>query len=397
MLLISAALCTNVICHQAAAKEEKSGASWIQFRGPNAQGIAANAQPPLEWSETNNIAWKVSLPWHGRSSPVVTGERIWFTTSTEQGAQPKRIGPGNMTVADHITLGAACFDSANGKCLWQVTMFERGRPDPTHEFNSWATPTPVIDGGRLYCDFGTYGTACLEAETGKILWKLQIPLNHQVGPGSSPFVYGNLLILIRDGLDAQFVMALDKNTGQTAWKTTRPPLTNIGDAGMRKAFSTPIIIESGGQTQLIAQAPQWIVALDPQSGSEIWRMRHSQGWSFGSVPLFSRDKLYLCTGCMVADLLALRVDGNSGEVSETRVAWRTKGQIPIMSTPVIADDLLYCVADNGTVSCFDPENGTLYWRKQITGIYPRPVLRTDSLCVCRGLGHEKHRRSGFSL
>jgi len=341
--------------------------AWPQFRGQAGHGLAAGATPPLRWSETNNIMWKVPVPGHGRSSPVLMGGKIWLTICTEKNVERKRIGPDDMQAASHVSLGAACFDKTDGKCLWQATLFDIDNPAPVHWLNSWATPTPVVESGRLYCDFGTFGTACLDAGKGTILWKKQLPLDHQVGPGSSPVLFKDLLILVRDGRDAQYVAALNKNTGETLWKTNRPPIT--ADSGdFKKAFVTPLIINGGGKTQMIIPGAQWVVSYDPSSGQEIWRVKHGQGFSLASVPLFGRDIAYICSGCMKPEILALRVDGN-GDVTSTNVLWRLKGAIPVMSSPILVDDLLYCVSDNGVVSCFDAKTGTVCWRKQITGNY----------------------------
>ena len=174
---------------------------WPQFRGPRGDSVVPEANPPVQWSETNNISWKISIPGRGRSSPVVLGERIWMTTAIEQGVHRTRIGSDDMQTAEHVTLKAVCLDRAHGRILWEVLLFEVDKPDPVHWLNSWATPTPTVEPGRLYCDFGTFGTACLDSATGRVLWKRQLHVDHHHGPGSSPILYKNLLILVRDGRD----------------------------------------------------------------------------------------------------------------------------------------------------------------------------------------------------
>jgi outer membrane protein assembly factor BamB len=340
---------------------------WTQFRGSNGQGIAADAKPPLTWSDTNNIVWKVPTQQHGRSSPIVLGDRIWLTTSVEKNVERKRIGPDDMQTASNATLGASCFSARDGKLLWHVTLFEVDKPQPVHFFNSWATPTPVIEKDRLYCDFGTFGTACLEADTGKVVWKLQVPLDHQVGPGSSPILYENLLILVRDGRDAQFVTALDKNTGKAVWKTNRPPI-NAGSGSQKKSFGTPMITRMAEKIQMITVGAHWLVSYDPVSGGEFWRFKHGQGFSLSSIPMVRDKVVYFGTGCFAAELLAVQPDGK-GELSNSNLLWRIKGQIPIMSIPLLHEDKIYCVADNGTASCIDTKDGSIVWRKQIAGMY----------------------------
>jgi len=248
-------------------------ANWPQFRGPAGNGLAAaDARPPVQWSETNNLAWKAALPGRGRSSPVLLGQRLWLTTALEQGVRRTRIGSDDMQTAEHVTLKALAVHAGNGKVLWETLLFEVAQPDPVHWLNSWATPTAVVEPGRVYCDFGAFGTACLDADTGAVLWKQRLPLDHQVGPGSSPVLHQNLLILVRDGRDAQYVTALDKATGKTIWKTDRPPI-KTGSPNLKKSFSSPIIFQHAGRMQMAVPGPQWIAAYDPPTGRELWRAR----------------------------------------------------------------------------------------------------------------------------
>jgi len=199
-----------------------AASDWPQYRGPQGDGATRAKKVPITWSETNNLAWKISLPGRGRSSPVVSGDRIWLTFAVEQGLERVRIKSDDMQTAEHVSLEVVCLDARNGKILWRTKLFDVDKPDPVHWYNSWATPTPVIEAGRLYCDFGTFGTACVNAKTGDILWKTRVPLEHQVGPGSSPVLYKKLLVLVRDGCDAQYVTALDKSTGKPEDKSRKP-------------------------------------------------------------------------------------------------------------------------------------------------------------------------------
>jgi outer membrane protein assembly factor BamB len=349
--------------------------NWPQFRGPNGDGVAATADPPIQWSETRNIAWKVRLPGRGRSSPVVLGNRIWLTTAYETPADEDEARqrlqghpqPGDLDLATRVILAVVCLDRASGKQLYEVRLFDVDKPDPVHKLNSYATPTPVAEPGRVFCDFGTFGTACLEAETGKILWKSRLPVEHLVGPGSSPVLYKDLLLLVRDGCDVQYVAALDKRTGQRLWKTDRPPIQGIGQTE-RKSFSTPLLIEAAGRVQMIALETQWVVSYDPATGKEIWRVKHGSGFSVAPRPVFAHGMVFICTGCNVAELWAIRVDGQ-GDVTDTHVAWKAKGQIPIMSSPLCVGDEVYCTSDSGIASCFDAQTGRLHWRERLGGKY----------------------------
>ena len=349
-----------------------------QFRGPTGDGLAPDAHPPIRWSETESIRWKVALPGRGRSSPVLLGDRIWMTFAIERGVTRARIGPDDCALAEHVSLGAMCLDRADGKCLWQVILYEVEKPAHVHWLNSWATPTPVVEAGRLYCDFGMYGTACLDSQTGNTVWKQELAIDHQVGPGSSPVLCESLLVLVRDGRDAQYVAALDHQTGRLAWKTNRPPLeATVGN--FKKSFSSPLVIQAGGKTQMVVPGPEWVVSYDPSSGKEIWRVRHGKGFSLASRPVFGHGMVYFSTGAMKPQLWAIRIDGQ-GDVSETHVAWKATSQVPLMSSPILVGNELYMVSDAGIASCLDALTGEKHWQERLEGKHlASPVCAANRL------------------
>jgi outer membrane protein assembly factor BamB len=357
-LFLSAAFAA-MLAHGVAGAEQ----NWPQLRGPRGDGTSLATHVPLHWSETNNIVWKASIPGRGRSSPVVLGDRIWLTLALEQGVVRKRIGGDDMQTAEHVSLEVVCLDRAKGKILWRTKLFEVANPDPVHWFNSWATPTPVVEPGRLYCDFGTFGTACLNAETGEIHWKTQLPSDHQVGPGSSPLLYQKLLIMVRDGREAQYVVALDTKTGQEVWKTNRPPIV-ASSPNLKKSFVTPLLVDTGGRMQLLAPTAHWMVSYEPATGRELWRVRHGEGFSIGSCPVFGNGTVYFSTGCFKPYLWAVRVDG-AGDVTATHAAWKTTRQVPIMSSPLLLGEELYWTSDDGMANCADARSGEAYWQERM--------------------------------
>ena len=357
-LFLSAVFATMLATGAAGAER-----NWPQLRGPRGDGTSLATHVPLHWSETNNIAWKVSVPGRGRSSPVVLGDRIWLTLAVEQGVVRKRIGGDDMQTAEHVSLEVVCLDRANGRVLWRTQLFDVDNPDPVHWFNSWATPTPVVEPGRFYCDFGTFGTACLNAKTGKVLWKTQLPSDHQVGPGSSSLLYQKLLIMVRDGREAQYVVALDTKTGKEVWKTDRPPII-ASSPNLKKSFVTPLLVNTGGRTQLLAPTAHWMVSYEPATGRELWRVRHGEGFSIGSCPVFGNGTVYFSTGCFKPYLWAVRVDG-VGDVTATHATWKTTRQVPIMSSPLLLGDELYWTSDDGMANCADARNGEAYWQERM--------------------------------
>lgn len=354
----------NLLTIAAALLLAQSASDWPTFRGPTMDGVAApDADPPVSWSETQNVAWKTELPGRGRSSPVLLGGRIFVTFAREKGLQRKKIGGDDMQTAEHVALGAACVDRATGKVLWERPLKEVPDPDPVHLLNSWATPTPAVVPGRLFVDFGGWGTWCLDPETGKTLWEKVIPLDHQVGPGSSLTLHGKLLIFVRDGRDSQAVMALDQATGEQVWKTARPPV-KIGHPNMKKSFSTAIGIRKDGKAQLIAVGPHWVVSYDPDSGAELWRIRHGEGFSIGSVPVYGDGLVYAGTGCFKPNMLAIRVDG-SGELPAADLTWRVQKSVPVMSSPVLLDKMLYWNSDDGIALCAEASTGAVRWQTRL--------------------------------
>jgi len=202
---------------------------WTEFRGPSGTGHSDATGLPREWSESRNVAWKTRIHGRGWSSPVVLGNQVWLTTATREGHE----------------LSVLALDRATGKVLHDVLLFEVEKPENTASFNSFASPTPVIEEGRVYVHFGSYGTAALDTRTGRTLWaRRDLPCNHWRGPGSSPMLHGNLLIVHFDGYDQQYAVALDKRTGRTVWKAVRPHDYGTDDGDMKKAFATPVVIQA---------------------------------------------------------------------------------------------------------------------------------------------------------
>ena len=183
-----------------------AGDNWAEFRGPQGSGISQAKGLPTKWSETENIVWKTPIHGKGWSSPVVWGNQIWLTTATVDGKK----------------MSAICLDAASGKIVHDLLLFENAEPRFCHPTNSYASPTPVIEEGRIYCHFGSYGTACLDTKSGKTLWtRRDLESDDFRGPGSSPILFEDLLVVNYDGVDLQFVVAFNKKTSDTVWQKKR--------------------------------------------------------------------------------------------------------------------------------------------------------------------------------
>ena len=331
--------------------------NWPNFRGPRHDNRAPEADVPVTWSESSNVAWKTPLPGRGWSSPVVWGKRIWMTTATEDGKQ----------------MSVLCVDLETGKLLRDQLLFENEEPRFCHEMNSYASPTPVVEDGRVYAHFGSYGTACLDADTGKVLWQRRdLPCDHFRGPGSSPVAYRDTLIIHYDGFDFQYVVALDKKTGRTVWKTDRDIDYGTDNGDIFKAYCTPLVVTIDGQDQLISPASKATLAYDPSTGEEIWRVRYG-GFSATAQPLFDGQRLYLNTGFSKADMLAVR-PGGKGDITDTHVLWTVKKTIGSKPSQVLWEGRIYNVSDKGIASCIDAKSGKELWSERLKGQFSSSLL-----------------------
>jgi outer membrane protein assembly factor BamB len=324
---------------------------WPEFRGPTGQGHSDERGLPLTWSETENVRWKVAIPGKGWSSPAIQGDRIWLTTATEEGK----------------SLRAICIDRNSGVLLRNVELFRLESPGNLNSKNSLASPTPVIDGDRVYLHFGAHGTACL-TQSGTMLWKTRLDYdNGQHGPGGSPVIYDNLVIVSCDGRDVQFVVALDKLTGQVGWRRSRRGF---------QAYSTPLVVRLAEGDQVISPGAFRAIAYEPRTGKEIWQVRYGDGFSNVPRPVYGNGLVYICTGFQEASLLAVRVDGR-GDVTNSHVAWRLNRGVPLTSSPLIAGDELYMVSDNGIATCVDTKTGKEHWRARLGGNHSASPIYAD--------------------
>lgn len=356
-----------------------SAAEWPQFRGPKGDGVAATAKLPTEWSETDNIRWKVETPGRGWSSPIVADRLIWITTAVERSLGKKeqeelRTGKfgknpmkAELSIVGEISLRLLAFDAETGAAALDRELILVKLPQPVHSLNSYASPSPVWHNGRIYGHFGTFGTVCYDIAAADIVWNKQLALEHSVGPGSSPIVLADRLIVPCDGVDQQFVTALDIETGEELWKTPRPQMTGT-DGDLHKAFCTPIVINVDSQEQVVVVGAQWAVSYDPADGREIWKVRHGDGFSTVPRPVFGHGMVFMSTGYVRPELWAIRADGK-GDVTESHVAWKVTKQVPTMPSPVLVGNELFYVNDQGVATCLDSLTGAQRWQKRVEGNY----------------------------
>lgn len=333
---------------------------WSQFRGGELNGHSQATGLPLAWSEQQNIVWKTVIHDRGWSSPVVWDDQVWVTTATEDGHQ----------------MFAICLDRATGRIVYDKKVFDNEKVDHISVLNSYASPTPAIEAGRVYVHFGTYGTACLDTASGEILWtRRDLNCDHHEGPGSSPMLLGDLLVFHADGRDAQYVVALDKRTGKTVWKTNRSVDYSPFTTNQRKSFCTPTPITLDGKTQLVSPGAKAIMGYDLQTGEELWKIP-TKGWSVVPRPLFGHGLVFVVTDYERPELWAVRPDGR-GELPETHIAWSIRKGMPATPSLLLVDDLLYMVTDRGVGLCVEAKTGQIVWKERIGGNYLASPIYAD--------------------
>jgi len=325
---------------------------WPQFRGLTGQGLSPEKGLPLTWTETQNVRWKTPLPGSGWSSPSIVNNTIWLTTATDNNA----------------SLRLLSLDATSGKILSNTEVFRVNDVGPgIHKKNSFASPSAIVQGDKVYVHFGFYGTACVSTK-GEILWKQTLKYEPQHGPGGSPVLFEDLLIISCDGFDAQFVVALDAATGKIRWKTPR--------GKGNQAYTTPLLIDVAGTPQVISPGAHRAYAYDPRTGKELWYIEYGDGFSNVPRPLHAHGLVYICSGFFQPVLFAVRPDGR-GNVTKSHVTWSHPRAVPLTPSPIVVGDELYMVSDAGIATCLDAKTGQSHWQQRIGGNHSASPIAVD--------------------
>lgn len=367
---------------------------WPDKNGPTLDGIVPKAEAakvPLKWnSDTGeNIAWKLDLEDEGHSSPVIGGDLIWFTAATTDGKKQFIYG----------------VDRHTGKVIHHKVVFENADPEGLgNPLNNYAAPSPVLEADALYVHFGTYGTARIDPATGEKVWERRdINVRHYRGPGSSPLIHGDMLILTFDGIDQQFVTALDKKTGKTLWKTNRTTdyqdLDAEGhptrDGDMRKAYHTPSVFNLKGVETLVSVGSRAAFGYDPATGKELWTVRHG-GFNAAIRPVIFKDVLVINTGSERSHTLGVRMDDQmKGDITDSHLLWDREKRNASESNSILVEGLLFQITRGGIITCMDPISGTDIWEERLTGQHlPSPIAAGDRLYFSNDRGNTHVVRAG---
>jgi outer membrane protein assembly factor BamB len=350
---------------------------WNQFRGPHANGTTTETGLPVTFGEGSpEIVWKTPVIGKAWSSPVIWDKQVWVTNSPELVDPMKE----QNRLQEPLELSALCIDVDTGKIIHNLKIFDVYTAQITHPTNSLASPTPCIEAGRVYLHYGAYGTACVDTRSGKKIWeRTDLPCNHFRGPGSSAVIYGDLLYLTFDGYDVQYIIALNKFTGVTVWKTDRGIDYGTTDGDAKKAYSTPLLIEAEGRKLLISPSAGATGAYDPLTGACLWTVRHG-GMNAAGRPLYGNGLLYIATGDGPNPLIAVPPNG-TGDITKN-IAWRGLKAVPKRPSSLLIGNRLYMVNDGGVASCLDAADGTVIWSTRLPGEYWSSPLYAEGLIYC---------------
>ena len=370
--------------------------TWSQWRGPDASGHFEGTGFPTEWDSKKNVVWKVKIPGRGHSSPVVEGDLVWLTTAYETPASEedakKRLkvntGGQPLNLLAKVSLRAVQINPETGKVLRDIEVFNKEKPQWVHKLNSYSSSTPCLKDGKLYCHFGAYGSACLDAKSGKIIWKnndKRLWVMHENGPGSSPVLWGDLMIFHLDGSDKQSITALRQDTGKIVWQTKRSGKMN-SNPQLKKSYATPILVENKGSELLLSPAADWLYCYEPATGKELWKLPYGLlGFSNVSRPVAGNGMVFLSTCFMKGEILGILLNGDK----LPEIKWRSRSA-PKMPSPILVDDELYLVNDAGIASCLDAKTGELHWRERLHAEFSASPTYADGkiyFCDRNGVTH----------
>jgi len=358
------------------------GGQWPQWRGPGGLGVSNETALPTEWTPEKNVAWAAEIPGRGHSSPVVWGDRVFLTTSIRGQHLPGReapvhigwdgkpgyVHPDSVGVDFQYTLKVLAIETTTGRLLWERTAYEGPVHDNRHKKNTYATSTMVTDGRLVYAFFGSQGLYCYDTD-GNLQWKTSLGeiAKAGLGPGTSPVIHEHLIFLQCDQEMGQgsFIAAVDRHSGEEVWRVAR---TN------RRSWATPLLVRSGGRTELIASGAEAVIAYEPTTGRELWR---TNGVESHPIPSFvaGHGMVYATAGNRAKRVLAIRLGGSGDLTDSDHVAWRYSKGTAYVPSPILHGAYLYVMTDKGLLTCLDAVTGEVSYEG---GRVPTPAKFTAS-------------------
>ena len=344
--------------------------NWPQWRGTGGSGISTETGVPLEWSESKNIAWKTAIPGRGHSSPIVWGDRIFLTTSIEgpivPGAEAVRhyrrgeeyLHPDSVGANHSYTMKLFCLDLKSGRVRWEKTVYEGTVHDNRHKKNTYASATPATDGRFVYLSFEAEGVYCYDVD-GKRIWKTSLGkiAKGGMGPGTSPVLYENLVILQCDQEygEGSFIAAVDKKTGKEVWRVSRD---------QRRSWATPLLIKTAQRTEMVTSGPNKIISYDPGTGRELWSAPGVVSNPIPS-PVAGQGLVFVTAGSDTKRAFAIRLGGSGDLAGTSNLVWSYDKGTAYVPSPILYNDYLYLVTDAGAITCIEAGTGKVIYQTRI--------------------------------
>ncbi|HJQ67606.1 MAG TPA: PQQ-binding-like beta-propeller repeat protein [Blastocatellia bacterium] len=353
--------------------------NWPQWRGLDGRGVSGETGIPFEWDGKKNVKWKTQIAGRGHSSPIVWGNRIFLTTSVEglvvPGAEAVRHvhkgqeyrHPDSVGADREYTMKLLAIDADTGKVVWNKTVYQGKVYDNRHKKNTYASATPATDGKYVYLSFEAEGVYCYDFD-GKQVWKSSLGkiAKGGMGPGTSPVLYENLLILQCDQEygEGSFIAAVDKSTGKQVWRVAR---------NHRRSWATPLLVKTGGRTELVAAGAESVIAYDPATGKELWRAPGVESNSIPS-PVTGHDMVFVSAGSEAKRALAIRLGGSGNLTDTAHIVWRYDKGTAYVPSPILYGDYLYLMTDAGAITCLEAKTGKAVYQARL----PVPAQFTAS-------------------
>jgi outer membrane protein assembly factor BamB len=369
--------------------EAANQGNWPQWRGPSGDGVVHQGNPPLEWSETSNVKWKVKIPGNGHATPIIWEDKLFVLTAVPgpkppqadpppapaeppatnaPAGQGRRGGRGQEKPTQEYAFTVICMDRKTGKVLWEKVARKEIPHQGIQQSNTYSSGSPVTDGERLYVWFNSFGLYCYDFE-GKLIWQKDLgKKNVTFGEASSPALAGDVLIVVQDANDGSAIYGFDKKTGKELWRKER---------NERSGWTTPYVLTHDGKMQVVVNGSNAVRSYNPKTGEVIWEC---SGLGANPVPMVVADKdtVYAMSGHRDPAAMAIAL-GKTGNLTGTdAVKWRIDRGTPYVPSPLLYGDLLFfCQRTAGIVSCLDPETGKPFYAEQrlegITGVYGSPI------------------------
>jgi outer membrane protein assembly factor BamB len=357
-----------------AAPDPEAERFWPQWRGPSSTGASAQATPPLEWSETKNVRWKVEIPGRGSSSPVVWGDRVFVLTAIPASAS----GAGTHTPRGGITprethrFVVYAFDRATGKIAWERIAREAQPHEATHPDNgTWASSSAATDGQHVFAFFESFGLYAYDMN-GTPVWQKDLgdkQMRNEFGEGSTPALHGNYLVVVWDHQGTSFIVTLDKRTGAEVWRAERKEIDT---------WATPLVLEHDGRAQVVTNGMNRLRSYDLETGKVIWE---APGTTMNPIPspVAADGMVFAMSGFRGNNLKAIHLAQARGDLTGTSaIAWTLDRDTPYVPSPLLYQGVLYFIKTNsGILSAFDAKSGTAHYQAQrlegLNEVFSSPV------------------------